>query len=590
MGGKKHDPPEQGGTERMSGEGGGPPSPPTPRGVILLVYYRDGTASTELAPGEPVIVGRSEPATLIVPDRTLSREHARFTLLDGHVLVEDLASSNGIFFEGQRVPRVALKLGGEVMLATALARVFTLGRSAIPFLDEEDSFHAQLEEELSRAALFGRPVAVLAARAAGPPSVPANVWTSRVREELRPVDRMGFRPPDVALIVLPEVGHDAALQVARRIADRSTEQGSSVFVGVAVYPRAATSADALLDAAREALAEATTARNVAAASTAESSESEVAIGGMVVGTRMREVLAVAERVATSKIAVLLHGETGTGKELLANYIHEKAGRKGKHPIRINCGAIPSSLVESTLFGHERGAFTGAAQQRRGVFEEADGGTLFLDEIGELPQEAQAALLRVLETGRLQRIGSAQEIEVDVRIIAATHRDLEAMIAEGRFREDLYYRLSTMVLEIPPLRERVDEIEPLSRLFLDKANARDGRHIQEIGEDARALLSAHDWPGNVRELRNAIERAVAVSQANVIQPDDLPPRVRNAGRGEERGGLTGARTVLKQKEAQMIEDALQKADWSTAKAANALGYTHRTFMRRMKEHGITKPKK
>jgi DNA-binding NtrC family response regulator len=334
----------------------------------------------------------------------------------------------------------------------------------------------------------------------------------------------------------------------------------------------------------------------------ETSTESLSRGG---GAAMRALLDTAARVALSRIPVVVHGETGTGKEVLARFIHERGLRAKERLVRVNCGAIPASLVESTLFGHEKGSFTGAVQRQRGLFEEADRGTLFLDEIGDLPLAAQVALLRVLESGSFCRVGSTEEVTVDVRIIAATHRDLEAMVEERKFREDLYYRLSTMVLEIPPLRERFEEIQPLSMRFLGQANEANGRRVRGFSEEAMALLLSHRWPGNVRELRNAVERAVVVAQGELIQPEDLPARVRIArGEGATDPGerwATGAeigvrrappgeaRARIQQYQARIIEEALRSAGWSRAEAAERLGMPLRTLARKIKALGIKSPK-
>jgi DNA-binding NtrC family response regulator len=334
---------------------------------------------------------------------------------------------------------------------------------------------------------------------------------------------------------------------------------------------------------------------------------------------MREVVNLAERLAETRSPVIIQGETGTGKEVFARLLHERGARRTKHMACLNCGAIPSGLVESTLFGHERGAFTGALQSTRGVFEYAHEGTVFLDEIGELPAGAQAALLRVLETGTFCRVGSLQEITVNVRVVAATHRDLRAMVAERRFREDLYYRLSTFTLHIPPLRERDDEVEPLSYHFMRLASQANQRTVERIESTALAELRAYPWPGNVRELRNAIEHAVVVAHERTIRNTDLPqwlrqgPIVRSGDRGSpsrpttslaipSAGSMptllesdrTGALPALgrarrmHEYETQLIVEALNESGWSCVKAAKALGTPRRTLTRRMRVLGIRKP--
>ncbi len=435
--------------------------------LSLVVYHLDGIETAVLSPGAPVVVGRRPPEGLAVADGSLSRTHARFTLLEsGRILVEDLGSTNGVWVGGRRVPSAEIDAGGEVVLGNVLASVRVLGGA-------------------------------------------------------QPVEGPVFHVSTAA--------------------DRAP---------VAVAPA------------------------------------------------MRAALELAARVAGASVPVILWGETGTGKEVVARYLHESGPRRERPMVCVNCGAIPAQLVESTLFGHEKGAFTGAGQRQKGVFEEADGGTVLLDEIGELPPPAQAALLRVLETRRFSRVGSVKEIAVDVRVVAATHRDLSAMCAEGRFRTDLYYRLNTIVLAVPALRDRLEDIEPLAQRFLKDVGA--GRPLR-LGEDARAALMAHSFPGNVRELRNAVEHAVVVARGEVITAGDLPPSVR--GGGPLSAGLGGVEAVdpggteaaggdlrghLLAYEAKILFDTLQATGWNQSEAARRLGVPIRTLSHKVKALGLKKP--
>ncbi len=234
---------------------------------------------------------------------------------------------------------------------------------------------------------------------------------------------------------------------------------------------------------------------------------------------MREVFAVLERVAPSDLTVLISGETGTGKDVIAQGIHEKSARKDGPFVVLDCSAIPRNLIESTLFGHEKGAFTGAVDRRKGFFEQADGGTIFLDEIGELDLSLQPKLLRVLENKEIKRVGGQQTIPVDVRVIAATNRDLRKMVSDGTFREDLYFRLSVMHVALPPLRNRIDDVALLAKHFLEKVEERRGVSLS-FAPETIALLKRHDWPGNVRELRNVVERAASLAEEQIIQPADI----------------------------------------------------------------------
>jgi two-component system response regulator AtoC len=326
---------------------------------------------------------------------------------------------------------------------------------------------------------------------------------------------------------------------------------------------------------------------------------------VVAGRAMRALMEQVERVAASRLPIVIYGETGTGKEVLAELLH-KLGRRADKPMkRINCGAIPTHLVESTLFGHERGAFTGAVHQHKGLFEEAHGGMVFLDEIGELAQPAQTALLHVLETGQLTRVGSSREISVDVRVIAATHRDLYAMVQKAQFREDLYYRLSPLTLELPPLRERTDEIETLARHFLQEANRENRGRIKGIAPSAMEQLLAYSWPGNVRELKNVISGAALISRSSHISVHDLPARVvralgasqsppstSQARRMEDAAPVAGEssgelRHRVLRYEAQIIRETLESVSWNRAKAARLLKLPLRTLAHRIKVLGIKK---
>ncbi|HSN99627.1 MAG TPA: sigma 54-interacting transcriptional regulator, partial [Candidatus Nanopelagicales bacterium] len=317
------------------------------------------------------------------------------------------------------------------------------------------------------------------------------------------------------------------------------------------------------------------------------------------GAAMRKVVAAAARLADARLPVLLLGETGVGKEMMARRIHQGGPRHHRGKLFcLNCAAIPAQLVESTLFGHERGAFTGAAQRQVGAFEEANGGTLFLDEIGELPLAAQAVLLRVLDTGRFARVGSTREITVDVRVIAATHQDLRAMVGAERFRADLFYRLDGETLEIPPLRARWDEIEPLSLLFLRDAGQANGRSVRRIAADALELLKAHPWPGNVRELKRTIERAVVAAEGDEISADNVRERLRvepaqvaqripaGGAAGEPRQPGGGSyREQIRAAEAQILIDALDATGGNQTEAARRLQMPIRTLTHRLSELGL-----
>jgi transcriptional regulator with PAS, ATPase and Fis domain len=280
---------------------------------------------------------------------------------------------------------------------------------------------------------------------------------------------------------------------------------------------------------------------------------------------MRRVLALVERVAPSEVPVLITGESGTGKELIARAIHTHGARRDGPFISESCGAIPEPLLESTLFGHVRGAFTGADRARIGLFEAAHGGTLFLDEIGEMSAAMQAKLLRVLQEGELRPVGSERTRHVDVRIVAATHRDLPERVARGEFREDLYYRLAVVTLALPPLRDRRDDVEPLIAHFATK-HAK-GRNVR-IDRTALALLTSFTWPGNVRQLENEVHRALVLAPDGVVRDEHLSPAVRESATGApDEWNLKGQQEAL---ERRLIQRALDRAGGNQTRAASLLG--------------------
>ncbi len=301
---------------------------------------------------------------------------------------------------------------------------------------------------------------------------------------------------------------------------------------------------------------------------------------------MKEVLRLAAKVAKTDATVLILGESGTGKEVLANLIYQLSPREGRPFLKINCAAIPEGLLESELFGHERGAFTGADKAKPGLFELADRGTLFLDEIGDLPLALQAKLLRVLQDGTIRRVGGLKEIKVDVRIIAATNRDLEEMVKEGSFREDLFWRLNVFSLRLPPLRERKEDILPLARFFLEKFAQKHGKEVHDFSREALEALLSYHFPGNVRELENIIERAVILAENEIITKEDLPPLLKG-----DSGDIPSLLQHLPLPEAvaylekERIQRAMKEAHGVKTKAAELLGISERVLRYKLAKYNL-----
>ena len=294
--------------------------------------------------------------------------------------------------------------------------------------------------------------------------------------------------------------------------------------------------------------------------------------------QMQELMRIVEKAAPTDSTVLIQGETGSGKELVANEVYRRSARKDQPFLPVNCGALQEHLLESELFGHEKGAFTGAAGMRHGLFEVADGGTIFLDEIGEMHPNTQVKLLRVLQSGEVRRVGGNQVLHVDVRVIASTNKDLAEHTKQGAFREDLFYRLSVLTLNVPALRDRKDEIPHLVDHFLTAACARLGREPKQVTDAALAALMAHDWPGNVRELENVIELAVVLSDEDTIRVGDLPPHLQAAGPS---GPAGGSPLTLEYVETQHLLRVLKQNDGNKRKTAQDLGIDTKTLYNKLK---------
>jgi two-component system response regulator HydG len=301
------------------------------------------------------------------------------------------------------------------------------------------------------------------------------------------------------------------------------------------------------------------------------------------GSRMRELVHTLGLVAPSEARVLIQGESGTGKELLADAVHRNSQRRAAPLIKLNCATLHENLLESELFGHEKGAFSGAASRRQGRFELADGGTLFLDEIGDMSLATQAKVLRVIQQGEFERLGGSVTLKVDVRIIAATHRDLRRMVDEGSFRQDLYFRLAVVPLDLPPLRERQEDIPSLTELFVKRYAERNRKQIDKLSGEALTRLMAWHWPGNIRELENCIERAIILCPGEQIGIQDLPAALREFD--AESVAVPPAGTSLKEMERRLIIKTLEQTGGNRTRAAELLGITRQTLQNKVREYGL-----
>ncbi len=300
---------------------------------------------------------------------------------------------------------------------------------------------------------------------------------------------------------------------------------------------------------------------------------------------MRKLFETIRMVADTRSTVLIEGESGTGKELVARALHLNSSRRNKPFVAINCAAIPEALIESELFGHVRGAFTGAADKRIGTFLAAEGGTLLIDEIGEMQLDLQSKLLRAIETRRISPLGSNQEVELDVRLIASTHRDLQELIAQRKFREDLYYRLNVVNIKLPPLRERREDIPLLVRAFVEEIAKDNNRPVREISPTALARLQGYDWPGNVRQLRNVLESVIVMSTREIIDVVDFPEPIREANSAPPLQSLIAMGMPMADIEKEVIRQTLQRTGGNRSEASKILGISTRTLQRRIKQHNL-----
>ena len=446
----------------------------------------------------------------------------------------------------------------------------------------------RLAEECARSARSGQPFAF--ARVAVEPGQDADDIRAALETALRGTDLFADAGDGHFQLLLLDTPAPAARTVIERVASRLRASGISASSGLAAWPRDGTTPEQLSAHAW------TTLR---------------APGAELVMDRVRELV---EQIAGSALSVLIRGETGVGKELCAEMIHRQSSRARKPFVRINCAALGEQLLESELFGHERGAFTGAVSTKQGLLETADGGTLFLDEIGDLPMSLQAKLLRVLEDRVVTRVGAVSGRTIDVRFVAATNRSLEVDIASGRFRRDLYFRLAGVPIELPPLRERLDELDGLIDAFAARAALTADRPEPVVTDEARVALHAHTWPGNIRELRNTIERGVLLCGDGPLGAEHLTlsdldttrtgPFAREPTEGEPAGDARRSRPTapmsaarddslrgeVARLEERRVLDALQECGGNQTRAARMLGISRNTLQARMDAFGIPRPRK
>jgi DNA-binding NtrC family response regulator len=542
-------------------------------GYRLRFAGPNGAASYDVARGGVVVVGRGDGADARLDEASISRRHAQFVVGEA-LLVEDLGSANGTWVRDRAVAPGELcrvQPGDVVRFGDVLCSIQgpAAGERA-RLLRPHAYFEARVEDECARAA--GTPATFAVLQVSLGAGADAAVECALLAA-VRPADEVALYAPGTYEVLMPGASPAEAEALASLL--RARLGGSA---RAASHPRDGRTPYRLLGALRAA------------------PEPAADDGVVVADPAMERLHAMVARIAAGAVNVLLLGETGTGKEVFAATVHRRSPRAAQPYVKLNCAAFTEALVESELFGHERGAFTGAAAAKVGLLESAEGGTVFLDEVGELSLTVQAKLLRVLEDREVRRVGALRGRALDVRVIAATNRDPEAEIAAGRFRADLFYRLNGFTLTIPPLRERVAEVAPLAQRFGDFARRHAGRAGRAtITAEALAALEGHRWPGNVRELRNVMERAVLLAGDEPIAPEHLPverfvaapvarPAASPASPPSAPPGDDG------DDERRRIVAALEECGGSQTRAAVLLGLTRRQLVSRLGRYGLPRPRR
>jgi DNA-binding NtrC family response regulator/pSer/pThr/pTyr-binding forkhead associated (FHA) protein len=549
-------------------------APSAPRAFLVITIDDGGSRVIDLPDDVDVTFGRSRGATITLDSEKVSRMHARVRRTGDVIQVEDLGSRNGTRVNGEKIegPR-RLVTGDEVSVGPILAVVgVTSGLRRTSAIADFAAGEARLAAEVDRSVRYHRPVTVAMLRIA------SDAILDQIERAIRPMDLIAEDAGDDYLVILPELGREDGAAAVQRLVDYARTANVPATAATALCPDDGTTVESLIGVLRAGLRTGRVPRAPAPKGTP-----------IVLDPAMQRVYTLVQRIADTSMTVLILGETGVGKELVCEAIHQQSSRRERPLIKLNCAALPESLLESELFGYERGAFTGADKRKVGFFEAADGGTLFLDEIGDMPMALQAKLLRVLERKIITRVGGTSEVATDARLIAATHRNLDGDVRAGRFRQDLLFRIGGFTIAVPPLRDRPAEILPLAEHFVRAAAGEQARIPPILTDDARESLTGYDWPGNVRELRNAVERALVLA-ADKITAADLPERLHDASHRVRPPAPAGAdvRGQLAEVERAAIVAALDAENGNQTRAARRLGLSRRALIYKMEKYGLKPP--
>jgi DNA-binding NtrC family response regulator len=545
--------------------------------LMLLVVGADMYATEPLGSTGTVALGREPDSDVHIDDPSISRNHALIHL-DPPLRIEDLGSSNGTWVREQKIaPNTPceIQLNEPVRVGHVTIVVHRRpNRLRLFRLHDHDYFESRVADECARTVRSGGNFAIVHAVL----DRPLGETRDLLAATLRTADVVAEYAPNEVEILLVDTSPPAARLAQERLERALAGRAVDAKIGVACFPLDGRDPSTLAGRAR-----------TRAVGDARVSEREPVI----VDERMTLLYEVVGRVAASDITVLLLGETGAGKEVIAETIHRRSARADKPFVRLNCGALAETLLESELFGHERGAFTGATDTKVGLLEVAQGGVVFLDEVGELQPATQVKLLRVLDERMVMRVGAVKPRPIDVRVVAATNRDLDEEVRLGRFRLDLLYRLNAMSIIVPPLRERVAEIAPLARVFLRRIAAQLHRPVPRLAADALALLESYSWPGNIRELRNVIERAVVLCTGDEIGVADLPEeRMRTTFSSEPARppAAVSSGDTPDAVERRRILAALEECAGNQTNAAKLLNISRRTLINKIEKLAVPRPRK
>jgi two-component system, NtrC family, response regulator AtoC len=541
-------------------------------------------------------IGREDDTDVRIVDELASRTHARLHIEPtGKLSVEDLKSSNGTFVSGERVEpgkRVRLQLGEAITIGfTHLMVQRRRPRPSLRRLKSHAAFEERLDEACERAATEGGAAPAIV-RIHIDAEDPARRGADVIQGGLRAGDLLAQYSTGDYEVLLLDTDLERAQAIAGGLGQRLRASGLAARAAVAAFPNDGRSAEALVGRTSSLL------RDAAADADAE-------FAPVLKSEAMRALYRLADRAANGQtasglITVLVLGETGTGKEVLANWIHRRSPRAGGPFVCINCAALTETLLESELFGYDKGAFTGAAAAKPGLIEMASGGTVFLDEIGEMNSTLQTKLLRTLESREIMRVGGRTARPIDVRFIAATNRDLEADVASNNFRKDLYFRLNGISLVVPPLREHADDVAALTRRFLAEASSAAKRRPPRLSADAAEFLQSYSWPGNVRELRNVMERALVLCEGGEITVEHLPVeklRLQRIGSATSNGRTPAPPTadaeqdgdVDEANERRRIVETMTELGGNQTRVAAKLGIARGTLIARLERYGIKRPR-